>query len=186
MQGPGQSAQITTKSPGVRRSSNSSLESKSNDECKHRHRIVPSRTMVPRGHSLLFSIVLLANCLFTVALAQATAAIQTAPAATPSLADVNPGNSHYKYVGCYNETTGFEEAGNVRALAGGSMVSQFIPSPPEHQFRPPSLFVHPTDRLSTPYSQFADDTMTVAKCLNFCGSVQYAGLEYQRYMPPTS
>jgi len=45
-------------------------------------------------------------------------------APTTAAAGVAPGAGvhGYSYAGCYNETTGFEAAGNVRALAGGSMV----------------------------------------------------------------
>jgi len=44
---------------------------------------------------------------------------------TTAAAGVAPGagTNGYAYAGCYNETTGNDAAGNVRALAGGSMVS---------------------------------------------------------------
>ncbi|KAI9868686.1 MAG: hypothetical protein M1813_004536 [Trichoglossum hirsutum] len=93
-------------------------------------------------------LLLLSSSHYPLTLAQATTTAVASAAAATSLVDVNLGNARYKYVGCYNETTGFEEGGRVRALAGGNM--------------------------------FADDAMTVAKCLAFCGSAHYAGLEYQR------
>lgn len=37
-------------------------------------------------------------------------------------ASVYPGSATYSYLGCYNETTGNPDVGNVRALAGGNMV----------------------------------------------------------------
>lgn len=41
---------------------------------------------------------------------------------TATFASVYPGSATYEYLGCYNETTGNADVGNVRALAGGNMV----------------------------------------------------------------
>ena len=53
-----------------------------------------------------------------------TAAGTALPAPTTAAAGVAPGagTNGYTYAGCYNETTGYEAAGNVRALAGGTTV----------------------------------------------------------------
>ncbi|MCJ1306187.1 hypothetical protein MMC08_009005 [Hypocenomyce scalaris] len=45
----------------------------------------------------------------------------SAPTATLSYASIVPSTTSYTYTGCYNETTGDAAAGDVRALAGGSM-----------------------------------------------------------------
>lgn len=49
---------------------------------------------------------------------------QSSTASTPAqaFASVYPGSATYDYLGCYNETTGDADVGNVRALAGGNMV----------------------------------------------------------------
>jgi len=61
--------------------------------------------------------------LVTFASAQTTAALPIPTDITPgSNAAPGPAIDGYKYVGCWNETTGYTAAGGVRALAGGSMV----------------------------------------------------------------
>ncbi|KAK8151427.1 hypothetical protein BKA80DRAFT_47863 [Phyllosticta citrichinensis] len=49
-----------------------------------------------------------------------TAATSASSSSTLSPA---PGTSGFTYAGCWNETTGYAQGGNVRALAGGSMAS---------------------------------------------------------------
>ncbi|KAG8629220.1 hypothetical protein KVT40_003085 [Elsinoe batatas] len=58
----------------------------------------------------------------TSALATTTAEIAN-PTPAPSGAAPGEGALGYSYVGCYNETTGFSNAGGVRALNSGSMIS---------------------------------------------------------------
>src|SRR5205809_604937 len=104
--------------------------------------------MVPHNPSLFsLSIVfalLSSHSLLTVVQAT-TPTTQSAPVATPLPVEVNLGDARYKYVGCYNETTGFEEAGKVRALTGGTMVSRSILSPFDLSASP--LSAHPNNRL---------------------------------------
>jgi hypothetical protein len=58
------------------------------------------------------------------AAATTTATSATTPSST-AMVQINPGEGKYKYAGCYNETTGYADAGGVRALGaqGWTMVS---------------------------------------------------------------
>lgn len=62
--------------------------------------------------------------LTTFASAQTTTNLPN-PTFLPANSNAAPGPAidGYKYVGCWNETTGYTAAGGVRALAGGSMVA---------------------------------------------------------------
>lgn len=53
----------------------------------------------------------------------ATTQSPTASASVQASASVYPGSATYSYLGCYNETTGNPDLGNVRALAGGNMTA---------------------------------------------------------------
>ncbi|OCK96363.1 WSC-domain-containing protein [Cenococcum geophilum 1.58] len=81
------------------------------------------------------------------AAATTTATSATTPSST-SMVQINPGEGKYKYAGCYNETTGYADAGGVRALGAQGWTME------------------------------AHDDMTVDMCFSFCNSQQFAGLEY--------
>ena len=70
--------------------------------------------------SLMFLLVFLASC--TSAQSSTTTPTSATTTAVGNFASVVPSPSGYTYLGCYNETTGFNQAGNVRALSG-NMVS---------------------------------------------------------------
>ncbi|OCL14876.1 WSC-domain-containing protein [Glonium stellatum] len=85
----------------------------------------------------------------SVTAATTAASSATAPTST-AMVQINPGEGKYKYAGCYNETTGYADAGGVRALGAQGWTME------------------------------AQDDMTVDMCFSFCNGQQFAGLEYGR------
>ncbi|MCJ1248797.1 hypothetical protein MMC30_006017 [Trapelia coarctata] len=84
----------------------------------------------------------------TTSVTSPSAVVSATASSTSAAPTVVPSTALYTYMGCYNETTGYDQVGNVRALNDGNKT--------------------------------ANDGMTVSYCLTFCGSSQYAGLEYGR------
>lgn len=73
--------------------------------------------MAPSRYGVaLLSLVLAMSQLVLFVSAQGTS---TSSTATPT---VVPSTALYTYMGCYNETTGYAQAGNVRALSEGNQV----------------------------------------------------------------
>ncbi|MCJ1395049.1 hypothetical protein MMC18_007930 [Xylographa bjoerkii] len=78
------------------------------------------------GVSSIVNLLLQLAILSVVSYAEAQSASGTplpAPTRAASSATVVPSTALYTYIGCYNETTGDDAAGNVRALAGGNMTA---------------------------------------------------------------
>ena len=66
---------------------------------------------------LLFTLNISAVLAQSSTVSSASTSIQsTSATASSSLATIAPGSQSYTYLGCYNETTGLANAGNVRAL----------------------------------------------------------------------
>jgi len=69
--------------------------------------------------------------------AQTSSAALPNPTTATSNAAPGPGTDGYSYVGCWNETTGYNAAGGVRALAGGGYVRHILfPFPALRYFLP--------------------------------------------------
>ncbi|KAF2147301.1 uncharacterized protein K452DRAFT_314490, partial [Aplosporella prunicola CBS 121167] len=51
-------------------------------------------------------------------------ATETPAALSTSTLSVISGGSEYAYIGCFNETTGYANGGNKRAITGGNMTSE--------------------------------------------------------------
>ncbi len=127
---------------------------------------------------LSFSVSLLFVLFFPTVFAQTSTLVSTSPPPSTSSSSISasvvPGSPAYSYFGCYSETTSDNSTGNSRALTGGPMVLH------PALYRCCSRFACRGARDWWASVQKASDGMTVEQCLSFCGTTQYAGLEYGR------
>lgn len=125
--------------------------------------------------SLLYSLTAFLFLLSSSSAQSTTSPSTSSTTVAGNFASIVPTQAGYSYYGCYNETTGFNQAGNVRALAGNMVC--FLAHPQDQPLA--SLHLERILKL-TFLLETSSDSMTVASCMAFCASSAFAGLEYGR------